>query len=504
MIGKISVPRGEHVAPLIWYLYGPGRREEHTDPHLVAGWRHPAELEPPLRPDGKRDFRRLTGRLKQPQALLGDHGYARPVWHCALRAAPEDRMLSDEEWAQIAADVMDRTGLSPHGQEDEAVRWVAVRHGDDHIHLVAMLARQDGGTPGLSFERYRVRASCLAAERRYGLRSTAPADHTAPRRPSRAESEKAARRGLGEAPRIALRRHVTTAAAASSSEAEFFDCLDRAGVLVRKRFSTTRPGQVTGYAVALPGDTAKDGGPVWYGGGKLAADLTWPKLRQRWTRPGTALGSGPLTAGEQKAIWEHAAQVAADAAARIRALAGTNPAAAADAAWAASDTLHVAAATLDSPVLRQAADAFDRAARAPYGRIPPPSPAGNQLRQAARLIGALAYLSRDPALMPLVLITRLAALAEAVAELRHAQQHAAQAAAARTAAQQLYAAAGPAPATSVAGNPRPRAATQLADQDFPQPFRFVPRTPPPGQPRPGHSPRPRRGPSPPRPRGHRR
>ena len=335
------------------------------------------------------------------------------------------------------------------------MRWVAVRHGDDHIHLVAMLARQDGGTPSLSFERYRVRAACLAAERRYGLRSTAPADRTAPRSPSRAESEKAARRGLGEAPRITLRRHVTTAAAGAGSEAEFFARLDRAGVLVRKRFSTTTPGQVTGYAVALPGDTAKDGGPVWYGGGKLAADLTWPKLRQRWTRPGAAPSGGPLTAAEQKAVWEHAAQVAADAAARIRALAGTNPAAAADAAWAASDTLHVAAAALGSPVLRQAADAFDRAARAPYGRIPAPSPAGNQLRHAARLIGALAYLTRDPALMPLVLITRLAALAEAVAELRRAQQHAAQAAAARTAAQRLHAAASPARAAA-SGNPRPQ------------------------------------------------
>ena len=49
-------------------------------------------------------------------------------------------------------------------------------------------------------------------------------------------------------------------------------------MLVRKRFSVKNPGQVTGYSVALPGDTTKDGGPVWYGGGKLAADLTWPKL----------------------------------------------------------------------------------------------------------------------------------------------------------------------------------------------------------------------------------
>jgi hypothetical protein len=116
-----------------------------------------------------------------------------------MRAAPDDRMLSDDEWAAIAHEVMHRTGLSPCGQEDDAVRWIAVRHGDDHIHLVAMLARQDGGKPSLSWERYKVRAACLAAEQRYGLRSTAPADHTAARRASRAENEKAARRGLAEA-----------------------------------------------------------------------------------------------------------------------------------------------------------------------------------------------------------------------------------------------------------------------------------------------------------------
>ena len=237
VIGKISTPRGEHVQPLLYYLFGPGRQEEHTDPHIIAGWRHPADLEPPLRPDGKRDFTKLAGLLLQPQAALGKRAYARPVWHCSMRAAPEDRMLSDDEWAAIAHDVMDRTGLSPYGQEDEAVRWVAVRHGDDHIHLVAMLARQDGGKPSLSWERVKVRAACLAAEQRYGLRSTAPADRTAARRPTRAENEKAARRGLDEAPRITLRRQVATAAAAANSEDEFFARLGQAGVLVRKRFS---------------------------------------------------------------------------------------------------------------------------------------------------------------------------------------------------------------------------------------------------------------------------
>ena len=148
-----------------------------------------------------------------------------------------------------------------------------------------MLARQDGRRPRLCNERYRVRAACLAAEQRYGLRSTAPGDRTAARRPSRAESEKAARRGLEEAPRVTLRRQVTTAAAAAGSEEDFFARLRQAGVLVRTRYSTSDPGQVTGYAVALPGDTTKDGDPVWYGGGKLAADLTLPKLRRRWPRP---------------------------------------------------------------------------------------------------------------------------------------------------------------------------------------------------------------------------
>jgi hypothetical protein len=128
MIGKISAPHGKRVEPLIRYLYGPGRHEEHTDPHIIAGWRHPAELEPPLRPDGKRDFRRLNGLLRQPHEAMGNFGFARPVWHCAVRAAPGDKTLSDDEWAQIAHDMMHRTGLAPHGQEDDAVRWIAVRH----------------------------------------------------------------------------------------------------------------------------------------------------------------------------------------------------------------------------------------------------------------------------------------------------------------------------------------------------------------------------------------
>ena len=490
MIGKVPDSpdkRGERCEGLVYYLYGPGRHEEHTDPHIVAGWRHPAELEPPLRADGTRDFRRLFGLLNQPQAALGKWGCRRPVWHTVMRAATRDKTLSDDEWAQIAGDVVNRTGLSRYGEEDEGVRWIAVRHGDDHIHIVGMLARQDGRRWRLDFEKRRVREACLAAEERYGLESTAPGDSTAARRPSRAETEKAARRALDEAPRVTLRRQVLTAAAGARSDTEFFARLEAAGVLVRQRFSARNPGQVTGYAVALPGDTGKDGGPVWFGGAKLAADLSWPKLRCRWAGPGTASGD-PFTAAERNGIWDHAARSADWAAAQIRALAGTNPAAAADAAWAASDTLHAAAAALRSRPLRQAADAYDRAARAPYARIPAPTPAGNSLRRAARLISAYAHLARDPSLAPVVLILRLASLAEAVAGLREAQQRAAQATGALRAAERLHAAAGTRTGPGRGGPRQPLTPAALAGASFPAPPRPVPddpRTAPRPRPAPG-------------------
>ena len=446
MIGKVL--RGERPGGLIYYLYGPGRHEEHTDPHIVAGWRHPAELEPRLRPDGRRDFRRLTGLLQQTLAALGDRAPSRPVWHCVARAAPSDRMLSDGEWAQVAGEIMHRTGLAPYGEEDDAVRWIAIRHGPDHIHIVATLARQDGGRARVSNDYYRVREACQAMEARFGLRCTAPGDRTAAARPTRAESEKARRRGWREPPRVTLKREVSSAAAGAASEDEFFARLEAAGVLVRKRFSTRDPNEVTGYAVGLPQDTTMAGGPVWFSGGKLAADLTLPKLRQRWTGAG-AMGdtagarNGMFTTAERAAIWEHAARAATEAAAQIRDAAAGDPAAAADAAWAASDTLHAAAAALGSRVIRDAATAYDRAARAPYGRIPRRTAAGAGLRRTARLLSAAAFVGHDRTLAQAALITRLAALAEAVTELRLTQRHDAQASAARFATERLRAGGGP-------------------------------------------------------------
>lgn len=291
MIGRV-LPRGENLAGLIRYLYGPGKANEHHNPHLVAGWRYPPELEPPVRAHGRRDFRMLTGLLELPLAAAWPGALARPVWHCAVRAAPGDPDLEDGAWMAIATQVMDRTGLSPAGQEHEGVRWIAIRHGGNHIHIVATLARQDRRRARLHNDYYRIGEALRQAERQYGLRTVARPGPTAAKSPTRAEFEKAARAGRAEPPRVALRRQVTATAARTRSEDEFFAELARRDTQVRLRHSTRHPNQVTGYAVGLRGDVTAAGEQIWFSGGQLAADLTLPKLRCRWTPPGPAPGSG--------------------------------------------------------------------------------------------------------------------------------------------------------------------------------------------------------------------
>jgi len=224
------------VRSLLYYLYGPGKANEHTDPRLVAGFGDPGELEPDRLGGGRRDFRRLRGLLSQPLAALNGDNYAQPVWHCALRTAPEDRVLSDAEWARVAEHVMHATGLALDGDE-LGVRWVAVRHAPDHVHIVATLARQDRHRPDLWNSYRKLRRACRDSEEWFGLRRTAAADCTAAKRAGRAESEQAIRHGWDEPPRTWLRREVCTAAAGARTEQEFFANLGQAGVTATPRAS---------------------------------------------------------------------------------------------------------------------------------------------------------------------------------------------------------------------------------------------------------------------------
>ncbi|GFE25726.1 relaxase/mobilization nuclease domain-containing protein [Streptomyces nigrescens] len=276
MVPDIST--GSRTYGLLNYLYGPGRREEHTDPHLVAAWM------PGLAPDPGRDpaatLKQLTDRLDLPILALPKHRRpARHVWHCPVRTAPGDRHLTDEEWAEAARRIVHATGIAEEG-DDKACRWVAVRHADDHIHLVATLKREDGRSPRRHEDGIRAQAECRKIEAEFGLQILNDGDRTAAQRPTSAERSKAERAGRTETPRETLRERVRQALAGAATEEEFFRRLAEAGIRVEKRLAPS--GDTLGYKVALPGDRNRHGEPIWFSGSKLAPDLSLPKIRQRF------------------------------------------------------------------------------------------------------------------------------------------------------------------------------------------------------------------------------
>jgi len=469
VIGKVL--RGGSVGALVRYLYGPGRANEHLDPRIVAGWRPPERIEPGVSAAGGRDFGRLVTLLREPVAAAGLQAKDRPVYHLVVasgkadpaRGVAADRALSDEAWAQISTDLMVRTGLAKPGSsgmgQGDGVRWIAVRHdvpGAEHVHIVATLATEAGRriTPGNDF--YRIGEGCRAAEQAYGLRVTGERDRTAAKRVSRAETEKAARAGWETPARVALRREVRAAAGGAQDVEGFFARLRDVGLLVKQRRSE-RDGALTGYAVALPDRTEAAGGPVFYSGGKLAAELTLPKLVARWrpvAGPAAAAGGeagprgqqetgrdGGLSAEQRAGVWVQAIDAARQASAAVGAH-HSDPAQAADAAWAASDFLAAAARVIGGRrggVLHSAAEDYDRAARLGWGRLPEPSSAGSGVRAASGLLAAARLVRRPETAQMLALLAQLAVLAEAVGRMRTEQDRAVQAAAARRAAEQIRA-----------------------------------------------------------------
>ncbi|AZS87228.1 mobilization protein [Streptomyces griseoviridis] len=277
MIPRIQ-KRGQRTIGLLYYLYGPGKFEEHTDPHLVASWDHNA-------PDPGRDS---TATLKQLQRLLDQpveniDPSQRPkkhVWHLSVRNSAEDRILSDEEWGDVARRMVAAAGIDDP-EAGAGCRWAAVRHADDHIHIVATLVREDGYKPDLDNDAMRVQAQARVLEAELGLRRLNKGDGTAAKRPTSAERHKAERQGRERTAREELRETVRRAVAGARGDEEVFDRLAAAGLLIRKR--TAPSGDLLGYKVALPDDLNKDGEPVFYPGVRLAPDLSLPRIRERWT-----------------------------------------------------------------------------------------------------------------------------------------------------------------------------------------------------------------------------
>ncbi|WP_371791240.1 relaxase/mobilization nuclease domain-containing protein [Streptomyces sp. NBC_01471] len=279
MIPKIILSSGPNTTHrTIGYLFGKGRANEHVDPHLVASWNGfaPDPGRSPHR-DQKDAMAQLVTQLDQPVKMLGDKAPKDTVWHCPVRAAPEDPFLTDAQWADIARRIVAAAGIAPAGDE-EACRWVAVRHADDHIHIAATLVRQDGRRPERGYDQRAVQREAREIEVVYGLRRLKPGDGTGAKRPTSKEHFKAKRLGQEAASRDVLRLRVRRAIAAASDETEFFALLEATGVTVR--FKLGPSGDALGCNFALPDDTNDKGEPVFYAGSTLAPDLSLPKIRK--------------------------------------------------------------------------------------------------------------------------------------------------------------------------------------------------------------------------------
>ncbi|MFF5217852.1 relaxase [Micromonospora sp. NPDC000442] len=405
------------------------------------------DLEPKVTVSGKRDLRALAALLEQPVRA----GYRPPnrfVWHASMRLAPEDRhrTISDSTWANMAVQMLTEVGIATTAT-DPGLRWIAMRHADDHVHIVATLVREDGRTNWMRNDYPRCVKATYHVARRYHLhRRVPPADRTAHRRPHPAEVSKARRTGRAQMPRDELRRCVRRAVAAAGSEEEFFVQLGEAGVLVRLRNSSTDPGQVTGYAVALPGPRTASGQPVYFGGGRLAPDLTLPKLRQRWGTPTPPPAAPTVSRAERVETLRQAATVVAAAADDIHRDARTAPGRAQATAVAAADLLTSLAYGIEGDrrgALHRAAEAFDRAARDLYGRVRQPSGRSQEMRAMSRLVALMGRISGDEdTVAALALMMDLSRFADTIEQLRRAQQRLHQAEAARTAAEALRLVAG--------------------------------------------------------------
>lgn len=339
-----NVRRGQDMPRLMAYLAGPGKTNEHTHPHLVAGssWHMSWYLEQELTVS---DARVIGRDLESPTVAHNASVNGGHVWHCSLSIEPEAGPLADEQWGQIAEKFMAQMGFIADDPNQHSLRWVAVHHGasrggNDHIHLAVNLVYDDGsianlwhrdssGKPVGDF--HRAQAVCRELEAEYGLkrlglggrsingykageldaeaRRRAQAQHETGRRSgttgqrwdqltSGHRRELAAAQRPEEAARFTLSRQVRGCAVGAKDEAEFVRRVRSQGILIRPRFARGTQDVIEGYRVAMRPKFGER--PIWFGGGKLGKDLSLPRLREEWPdTPQTASAA----AEEWRAAW---------------------------------------------------------------------------------------------------------------------------------------------------------------------------------------------------------
>ena len=435
---------------LMNYLAGPGRANEHENPHLVAGsevimrrWGSWDELSPAqayeiagfvdqfmnetgVKPAGsRREFNKESNKREVIKGPVPNH-----IWHCSLSLKPEEAAQGDERWRMIAQDFMDEMGFT--GKDGKApCRWVAVHHGSsknggDHIHIMANIVREDGTKWNRYQDQVNARKVANRLEHKYGLYVIEAREHArGARADSAADLRAASRQGRTRTNREILEQRVRAAAVASTSELDFLIRLRELGVKARPRFAQGTQDVVTGYWVGLHPKAGQR--TQWYGGYKLARDLSLPRLRSRW--PDT-----PVSAQQAVDAWRRAwrgmppSQVSsrADMAARVQALDAyahalrgidvTDPVALADATRDVAGLLGAHALAATDP---RAIEALTRAARTAgracqTHRRPAPAAGVSEVVSVGARLALSAVINKHAD--PVILVIQALALVEALAE----------------------------------------------------------------------------------------
>ncbi|MCE7010018.1 hypothetical protein LWC34_45510 [Kibdelosporangium philippinense] len=449
---------GSDTYGLLRYLFGPGKSNEHRDQHLVAAW-DPEWLA------GGAFANRYSGWLprlaREIDAPMTGHDVEVPgghVYHVVLSVPRQDGVLGDARWRELVEEAIDRMGFGPDSEGRAGCRWVAVHHGpskdgNDHVHLALNLVRGDGTIADTYRDWPRWRRWCMEVERHLDLTPTSPANKTAPLRPTRAETEKAARLGWKQPSREYLREVVRAAALEATSAKEFVGLVrQQMSVSIEPRWGAD--GELSGYRVAQMGDRSKSSdAQIWFSGSSLARDLSAPKLTRRWA---SAVGSPsfasprPASRAERLEAITAATDTVTHARDVLAANLNTDDAASVDTvdgiAHAALDLLTATARGVEGPdagPITAAATTYQLAAATPR-RVQPTrwAPTAVELRAAARRLAQAGALSRrgSTGVALVVLIVALASLIAEVSVWRELTQQRQQSDAARRAADLLQSA----------------------------------------------------------------
>jgi len=268
-----SITRGKDAGALGVYLHGPGRHNEHAYNARVAGMVIAGSIAvtDPTKPG------QWVANMRR--AYRGRDDVSRPVWQCSLRTAPDDRRLSDAEWADAAQTFAERLGFDQHP-------WVAVRHADDHIHLALSRVAHDGRV-WLGRHDYRTTQDARRAlETELGLVQAPLRRGVSSERTEITQVQPGEYRMFADAgrhpPRVVLAGQVLAAAntAAGQGRDAFEAELTERGIDFAVNQAST--GTVSGYRFATPvaAHADQNGEQVWFKASQLDKKLAWRVLSQ--------------------------------------------------------------------------------------------------------------------------------------------------------------------------------------------------------------------------------